>query len=92
MFDLNIIETYFFINILYTLHMFFFFHNHLAKKIIKNTNQELTPDEIIFALHILYIMYVFFGIIPLFLNILLVLVSPKDCLWLKWAYKDKGDK
>ena len=69
--------------------MFFFFHDRLTKKIIKSNDQELTPTEVVCALHVLYIMYVLFGIFPLLINILLILISPKDCLWLKWMYKDK---
>jgi C4-dicarboxylate transporter len=93
MFGYNPIQLYFLTNCIYTIIMFFFLHNSIVDKVIKNhhrmTQHHMTDEEIMMTMNIFYVVGPFFGSLKLFRDTLNFIFDHKSSLWLHWLYKDK---
>jgi hypothetical protein len=93
MFGYNVVQLYFLTNCIYTIIMFFFFHNSIVDKVIKNhlktTQHHMTDEEITMTMNIFYVVGPFFASLKLLRDTLEFIFNYKSCLWLHWLYKDE---
>ncbi len=92
MFGLSILETYFFINMIYTLILFFFFHNKLINRAKDRYETSNNSNDIEGAITIFYITSIFLGSVKLVKDLLTFLFLPDDSLWLyNGSNREKND-
>ena len=95
MFGYSIVQLYFLTNMVYTIIIFFLFHNSMVERILKNhymmAKHVMTDEEIRMTMNIFYITGAFFGSIKLLKDTLNLIFDYKSCLWLHWLYGRKKD-